>query len=836
MSTNYNKSTDKISSRNADQTKKSDQSKPLSAEGAEKSVHKPITMADLMKIVEQKRKEKALQKMNEGPQEEKEVRKQLGKSPTDFIQMKNDIQKTTKKLVVSNVPQVGAQKNVSKSTPTMKKMPIDEHIGDILAKHNAGKHDDGKENALYIQSPTGTGKSIRVPMALVDDPNTKGQVFVAMPNVMPAKSSCEFVGEFCPEGYVGYDCGGKKEYTKDTKLVYVTKGYLVQYLLSHFRNRTLPTNLDTIMLDEAHDETLDSMMILWLVMLLKTKMKINLVIASATSEASHFVEMFPKMESVIVQPASHEVTMQFHHKNFSVDRDRKELLQTMVHVLKNNHRKQKKQQGDVLIIMPGQNDINSLKEMLDKDRTFNCLVLPAFSSQGSEENEKILVPCPDEYDYKIIIGTSIVQQSLTIEGITFCLDSGIEKEKHVDSNGVSSLDEVTCSKSTVFQRKGRVGRTQPGNYYFMGTEELFDSLQPLPIPEVHRTPLYMQILQLVGAHLNPVEVMFGITSYQIERDIQHMINENLLISTDDDKLEVTEQGEFVQNFPVCGIEGGKLMFHALKTADEHKLNKIDKDIFITTSVFFAVYIEIQGLIFWLPDGNRIPDKIKLAEEIDVIKKTVHSKFKRFDCFSTAFNVFSNMMDDCTGANSLQNKHVRYEWYSTNAIYSKTLEDLRSGFIKTFDRIKKLVDVSPNWTCYEVQHRVLFEKIFETVFPRKIFSHANSSKFHYTNSEDNDYKVDNRVIGTITRQPIIIAMSTRRVKDLELISKMFLLTEKCKELEMDAKKQQALKESIARTTGLNNESVTRNISKAASSNTGYNSDSDSSSCGAWMHFG
>lgn len=681
----------------------------------------------------------------------------------------------------------------------IKKMPIDPHLPEILEKYKSAKQNT--ESAVYIQSPTATGKTIRVPVEIARDPETTGQIFVAVSNVIAVRSCYEYVKHFFPEGHVGYACEGTREYTNDAKLIYVTKGYLIQYIIGAYKRKQPLKNMGTIMLDEAHDETIDSTMILNLVKYLRKEQQVNLIIASATSEISNFKKMFPQIESVIITPKSFEIEVRFHDTNFSIGQ-KYELINSMLLVLEKNHEEQKTRGGAVLVNLPGHNDLEHLKFLVTKSAKLkNCAVLLACSSQGSEENEKILGVCPEGKDYKIIIGTSITDNSLIIPDLTFGLNSNLEKIKSIDEKGVERLDEDMASKSTFFQRRGRFGREKPGVYYVMCTEETFNNfMDPLPQPEIERMHIHMPVLQLICAGLDPFDVLVNVPRIKINDSFNYLMKNNLIVQKETSSFRAmyrgSDEGEFVQSVLTVGIEGGRLIYHAMKLAESKHQNSEQRNQFICTAIFFAVFMSIRDTLFWQPSAS------SPSEEITSCKKK-HELFKREDCFSTAFYIFASMViglgcdDECpTNKQTLHcekhfNKKTRSEWCTEHSINKKTIEDICTGFMKTFERVKDydlaLSGNAENTLEINISHsginyHFLFEEIFMDIFGDRIIQIDKCNRNVFRNLKE-EYNLDEtQTLGNAV-QSVVVHMSTRRVGTREkmLASKFLNLVRRSKEL-------------------------------------------------------
>lgn len=168
--------------------------------------------------------------------------------------------------------------------------------------------------------------------------------------------------------------------------------------------------------------------------------------------------------------------------------------------------------GDILVFLPGQDDIDSLERMiveysqfLDRKTVPDILPLPLYAGLPQQLQQRIFQRAPTPRTRKVIIATNIAETSITVPGVRFVVDSGKQKSRQYRPRiGLDSLLVTAVSKSSAEQRKGRAGREAPGKCYRLYTEETFKSLQDNSIPEILRVDVASSILILKARGQNDV--------------------------------------------------------------------------------------------------------------------------------------------------------------------------------------------------------------------------------------------------------------------------------------------------------------------------------------------
>ena len=154
--------------------------------------------------------------------------------------------------------------------------------------------------------------------------------------------------------------------------------------------------------------------------------------------------------------------------------------------------------GAVLVFLPGWNEISQLRDELASDARFarDVLVLPLHSMVPPSEQKRVFQRPPRGVS-KVVLATNIAETAVTIDDVVFVVDSGRLKEKSYDAHtGVSTLQASWVSRASARQRRGRAGRTRPGECYRLYSSARFEAFAEFQLPEMQRSPLEELCLQV----------------------------------------------------------------------------------------------------------------------------------------------------------------------------------------------------------------------------------------------------------------------------------------------------------------------------------------------------
>ena len=307
---------------------------------------------------------------------------------------------------------------------------------------------------------------------------------------------------------VGYSVRFDEAVSAKTRIKFLTDGMLLREALLD----PLLSNYSVIMVDEAHERSLSSDILLGLLKKVqKQRQELKIVVSSATIDAERIADFFrddnakdPDDQCKIVALAgrSYPVDIQY------LDRPSEDYVTTAVETAITIHKEEAV--GDILIFLTGRDEIQKALELLtDYSRTTlpnqqALQPLPLYA--GLDQNSQMYVFSPPaENTRKVILSTNVAEASVTIDGIVYVIDCGYVKLRTYNpTTNIETLTRVPVSQASATQRAGRAGRTKPGKCYRLYTSAAFSSLLRTTSPEIQRTNLAPTILQLKALGIDNV--------------------------------------------------------------------------------------------------------------------------------------------------------------------------------------------------------------------------------------------------------------------------------------------------------------------------------------------
>lgn len=363
-----------------------------------------------------------------------------------------------------------------------------------------------KNDILLSIFGTGGGKTVLMPKFALHSVNYKGKIVITLPKKIITKKAAEFAAKTLDVELgeqVGYQFKGDNMKSQDTNLLYMTDGSLISLIKS---NPTLD-GIDIVIIDEAHERKIqiDILLLLLKIAIKKRKEKgseLKLIIMSATINAEIFLNYFNefKIDKIELEGTPNYPIESIYIPNVN-DNNWLEIGKKTILNIVSSINKKTIDDGDILFFVSTVSECESVVEELNKDIGSTNFIMALYSGMdkslddyiSSNEKYKELNP---KYERRIFIATNVAESSLTIDGIGYVVDSGLELTIKFDAKknvNVLLKDKITRAQMT--QRMGRAGRTRKGVCYHLYKDN--EIVKQYPDPEIRCVDLKNVCLTLM---------------------------------------------------------------------------------------------------------------------------------------------------------------------------------------------------------------------------------------------------------------------------------------------------------------------------------------------------
>lgn len=421
------------------------------------------------------------------------------------------------------------------------KLPVYQHKEEII---NAVR----ENQVVIVEAPTGSGKTTQIPQILFETGLvTYGIIGVTQPRRIAAYGvSARIAEEMQVElgRLVGYKVRFDDFTSEHTQIKIMTDGILLEEL----RSDPLLSKYSIIMVDEAHERTLNIDFILGLLKkILKVRSDFKVLVSSATINTDLFSKYFDNAPIVSIKTKTYPVKIEYLplHK----PDDYEELLQRIIDIV--YHLEKSSISGDVLIFLDGEAAIKDCCQRLlylNYAEGTKLEVLPLYSRLSLEDQRKVFFNYPGKR--KVVVATNIAETSITIDGIIHVIDSGLSKLNYYNPRTfTSSLESKPISKVSCNQRMGRAGRTAPGIVYRLYSEEDYNSRDEFTLEEIYRTDLSEVVLRMADLGITNY-LDFDFISPPKKGAILSAVETLISLGALDEKQRLTELGRKMVEFPL----------------------------------------------------------------------------------------------------------------------------------------------------------------------------------------------------------------------------------------------------------------------------------------------
>ena len=421
-------------------------------------------------------------------------------------------------------PQTDPIRALLASPPDLPVVEVLPELRDRLSPSPSASDDAGAGACLVLSAPPGTGKTTLVPPLLADvltdvaasapqhaQERRPGRVVVTQPRRIAARAAARRLADLLGEevgGTVGYAVRGERRAGPDTRIEVVTAGLLLRRLQ---RDPEL-SGVDAVILDEVHERSLDSDLLLALLADARAALRedLTLVAMSATLDADRLRRILGGSSGGASDSTSDgaaplvEVPGRLHPlEEVWAPPGRTGRLgprgvprEFLAHVAATVERALAERSGDVLVFLPGAREVDDVASRLRGAAPEGVDVLPLHGRLPASAQDAALAPSPAGRR-RVVVATNVAESSLTVPGVRVVVDSTLAREPRLDvARSMSGLVTVGVSRAAGVQRAGRAGREGPGVVYRCCSPTDWARSPLAPTPEILSSDLTGAALEL----------------------------------------------------------------------------------------------------------------------------------------------------------------------------------------------------------------------------------------------------------------------------------------------------------------------------------------------------
>ncbi|ODO02912.1 hypothetical protein I350_05754 [Cryptococcus amylolentus CBS 6273] len=450
--------------------------------------------------------------------------------------------------------------NYKKILEQRKGLPVYQKMQEFLSIFN--------ENQIVVmEGQTGSGKTTQIPQFVCysDLPMLRGKmVACTQPRRVAAMSVAKRVADEMDAVQLGKQVGYSIRFEDMTEqgttfLKYMTDGMLLREAM----NDPLLERYSTVILDEAHERTLATDILMGLLKdIAKRRPDLKIIVMSATLDVAKFQKYFGDTNPTGLAPVVKVSGRTFPVETFFTQEPENDYVEAAIRTVLFIH--QAEDEGDVLLFLTGEEEIEDAcrkiraegEELANKGMAGPILAVPLYSSLPPHQQQRIFDNAPPAGKdglpgRKVVISTNIAETSLTIDGIVYVVDPGFCKQKVYNPRvRLESLLVTPISKASAMQRAGRAGRTRPGKCFRLYTERDFvKELEEQTHPEILRSNLSNTVLELIKLGIKDL-VHFDYMDAPAPETIMRALELLHYLAALDDEGNLTPLGAIMAEFPL----------------------------------------------------------------------------------------------------------------------------------------------------------------------------------------------------------------------------------------------------------------------------------------------
>lgn len=569
---------------------------------------------------------------------------------------------------------------------------------------------DGNESIVGVGEP-GSGKTTAWPVFLMEKyPGSR--IAVTSPRAIPAAEVSSYVSKVNGSKLgdsIGVLTREKKFASKKTQVTYMTDGILLNML----QTDPLLSDLDIVMVDEAHERGVNCDLSLGMLKIAQEKRReqglkpLKIIIASATIDAEKFADYLGEAPTIKVPGNLYEVSEEYSAPRLVEGRFGMEPMPVTEHAAEvvSDIVIHSKTSGDILVFMPGEAEVNQTITELESiiGARQDVEIYPLYRALPSDQKE--FLQDRSSGKRRIIVGTNIMETSLTIPRVTCVVDSMLEKRKSFyPASGVSKLELCKISKASAKQRMRRAGRTEDGMCVRLCEENDFESLEAQKVPEMAISDVAEVVLKIKGFGINDVE-HFPFLDAPDSKRIEAALDKLKRLDAIDENGMITDLGRKLLTMPVTP-EIGRMVLKGIE--DKNLLQAIHLAAILTALSGKYMFRNVKANS---PDYN------------DFIQKKIALTVRGSDCVSY-MKIYLNWL--------VMSYKDRREFEKENYLNRQTLEQAEKNERDIYEALKNSnIDVEANSNAdlsfYDTVTSLLLA-VFKDDFYKKS-SYSYSGEYH-----------------------------------------------------------------------------------------------------------
>jgi ATP-dependent helicase HrpA len=353
-----------------------------------------------------------------------------------------------------------------------------------------------------ISGETGSGKSTQIPkMCLEAGQGVAGKIGCTQPRRIAATTIAHRIAEELGEE-IGRSVGYKIRFTDRTRPNAYIKVMTDGMLLAETQRDPFLSEYDAILVDEAHERSLNIDLLLGILKtLLPRRKELKVVVTSATLDTAKFTTAFEGAPVIEVKGRLYPVEVEYLPLDAKLE-EAGEITCVDMAVQAVEGLQRNRPPGDILVFMPTEQDIRETCALLEARKLSETIVLPLFARLTKQQQQRVFASFKGT---KIVVATNVAETSLTIPKIRYVVDTGLARiPRYLPRSRTTSMAVGLISKSSAEQRKGRCGRVRAGVCIRLYSEDDYESRPEFTSPEILRSNLAEVILRMLSLRVSNV--------------------------------------------------------------------------------------------------------------------------------------------------------------------------------------------------------------------------------------------------------------------------------------------------------------------------------------------